>query len=142
MKTRIEEIIAATAVSPEAAKVCSERVLAIIRDVTERLKEKYKVESVPLGRSMKKSYILGGLNAMCDMRDLADGKWNIKLEQLPLKDKIVFRGWLNREPENILCLNVAEKDWDGDPYIMLPRRLFLGCTKEHTMNVKVTIEEV
>ena len=143
MKTKIEEIIAAAAASPEAAKECSEHVLAVIRDVTERLKEDYQSETTIFGRAMKKVYILGKLNAMCDMRDLVDGKWNIDLKQLPQKDKIVFHGWLSRDVfDNTLCLNVSEKDWDGDPYIWLPRQLFMGCTKEQTMNVKVTIEEV
>lgn len=144
MKKKIEEIIAAAAKSPEAAKECSEQVLAVIRDVAERLREKYQGETSPLGRAMKKSYVLGKCNAMCDMLDLVDGKWNIDLKQLPEKDKIIFRGWLNRDKfDNSLCLNVTEKDWNnGDPYIMLPRHLFMGCTKEQTMNVKVTIEEV
>ena len=144
MKKKIEEIIAAAAKSPEAAKECSEQVLAVIRGVAERLREKYQGETSPLGRAMKKSYVLGKCNAMCDMLDLVDGKWNIDLKQLPEKDKIIFRGWLNRDRlDNSLCLNVTEEDWNnGDPYIMLPRHLFMGCTKEQTMNVKVTIEEV
>lgn len=143
MKTKIEEIIAAAAKSPEAAKECSEQVLAVIRGVAERLREEYHHETSLLGRAMKKSYILGKCNAMCDMLDLVDGKWNINLEQLPQKDKIVFRGWLNRDKfDNSLCLNVTAKDWNnGDKYIMLPRHLFMGCTKEQTMNVKITIEE-
>ena len=143
MKTKIEEIIAAAAKSPEAAKECSEQVLAVIRGVAERLRKEYHHETSLLGRAMKKSYILGKCNAMCDMLDLVDGKWNINLEQLPQKDKIVFRGWLNRDKfDNSLCLNVTAKDWNnGDKYIMLPRSLFMGCTKEQTMNVKITIEE-
>ena len=138
MKTNIEEIIAASAKSPEAAKECSKQVLAVIRDVAERLRKEYHSETSPL-----KGYVLGKCNAMCDMLDLVDGKWNIELEQLPEKDKIVFRGCLNRDKfNNSLCLNVTEKDWNGDPYIVLPHHLFMGCTKEQTMNVKVTIEEV
>ena len=138
MKTKIEEIIAASAKSPEAAKECSEQVLAVIRDVAERLRKEYHGETSPL-----EGYVLGKCNAMCDMLDLVDGKWNIELEQLPEKDKIIFRGWLNRDKfDNSLCLNVTAKDWNnGDKYIMLPRHLFMGCTKEQTMNVKVTIEE-
>lgn len=143
MKTKIEEIIAASAKSPEAAKECSEQVLEVIRDVAERLRQKYHGETSPLGRAMKKSYVLGKCNAMCDMLDLVDGKLNINLEQLPQKDIIVFRGWLSRDVfDNTLCLNVSEKDWDGDPYIWLPRQLFSKCTEENPMNVKVTIEEL
>lgn len=142
MKTKIEEMIATAATSPEAAKECSEKVLAVIRDVAGRLREKYHGETSPIEPEIMGSYVLGKCNAMCDMLDLVDGKCNIDLEQLPIKDMAVFRGWLSRDKfDNTLILNVSEKEWDGDPYILLPRQLFTDCTKERTMNVKVTIEE-
>lgn len=142
MKTKIEEIIATAATSPEAAKECSEKVLDVIRRMVERLREQYQHETLVLDPAMKKQYVLGECNAMCDMLDLVDGKLNMELEQLPIKDKVVFRGWLDRDKfDNALTLNVSEENWNGDPYIMLPRQLFGGCTKEKTMKVKVTIEE-
>lgn len=81
MRTKIEEIIAGAAASPEAAKVCSERVLAVIREAAERLREKYHGETTVLGGVMTKMYVLGKCNAMCDMLDLVDGKLGIDLKQ-------------------------------------------------------------
>ena len=81
MRTKIEEIVAAAVASPEAAKVCSERILAVIREAAERLREKFRGEMTRLGGAMTKMYVQGKCNAMCDMLDLVDGKLGIDLKQ-------------------------------------------------------------
>ena len=81
MKAKIEGIIAAAAASPEAAKECSEKVLAVIREAADGLRERYHGETTPLGRERTKLYVLGKCNAMCDMLDLVDGKLIIDPKQ-------------------------------------------------------------